>query len=73
MRSAKRTGADIYRANLPIERSKLQIILDGFNLELVSSEAGHLGARNRAIAEGRIGRLVSRIAYIDEKIAWLTG
>lgn len=71
MLGAKHTGADIYRANLPFERSKLQVILDGFNLDLVHFEAGHPGGRDRAFAEDRIRQLVSRIAYMDEKIAWL--
>ena len=59
------------KSEMQVERTKLWAILEGFKLDLISSEASQQGALDRVFAEDRIRQLVSRIGYMDAKIAWL--
>ena len=70
MLGVKQSG-DMNKSEMQVERSKLQVILEGFKLDLVSSETSQQGALDRVFAEDRIRQLISRIGYMDAKIAWL--
>ena len=59
------------KSEMQVERTKLWAVLEGFKLDLISSEVGQQGALDRVFAEDRIRQLVSRIGYMDAKIAWL--
>jgi hypothetical protein len=54
-------------AELQNERSRLQLLLEDFERE----EAGQQGTLDRAFGEDRKRHLVSRIAYMNQKIARL--
>jgi len=70
MLSLKQRG-EMNKSEMRVERTKLQAILDGFKIDLVLSEASQQGALDRVFAEDRIKQLISRIGYMDAKIAWL--
>jgi hypothetical protein len=70
MLGAKQRGV-MNKSEMRVERTRLQVILEGFKLDLVLSEASQQGALDRVFAEDRIKQLISRIGYMDAKIAWL--
>ena len=59
------------KTELQNERAKLQMILLDYEQDATPFATGQQGALDRVFAEERKDRLITRIAFMDEKIARL--